>query len=385
MGRKPKNSSAKTSVSPEDILISYLKEKEEEHYNFEPEINYKVSTGSLLLDIETGGGLGPGLHRFCGINEGGKTSQSLEVMSNFLTSIPNSRAVLFKAEGRLSPEMKNRTGIDFCTDASEWQDGKCFVFESNIYETVFDLMKKLIQNSKGTETKYLFVLDSVDGLQTKGDSEKALEDANKVASGATISSVFMKKVATALNKRGHMAIFISQVRADIQLDPYSKAPMRTTSATGGNALLHFANWILEFQRPVKKDLILEDDKLPPDVKKNKILGHWAKVQVKKSPNEKTNYILTYPVQYGRVGKSSIWSEKEIVEQLIAWEFVSKSGAWLTVSSDLIDELKRAEIEIPEKIHGEPKFFALLEENVQLTEFLKNKFKDLLASLNDLSA
>ena len=70
MGRRPKNSSAKTSVSPEDILISYLKEKEEEHYNFEPEINYKVSTGSLLLDIETGGGLGPGLHRFCGINEG---------------------------------------------------------------------------------------------------------------------------------------------------------------------------------------------------------------------------------------------------------------------------------------------------------------------------
>ncbi len=384
MGRKPKNAAAKASVSPEDILVSYLKEKEEEHYNFEPEINYKVSTGSLLLDIETGGGLGPGLHRFCGINEGGKTSQSLEIMRNFLTSVENSRAVLFKAEGRLSPEMKNRTGINFCTDASEWQDGTCFVFESNIYETVFDLMKKLIQNSKGTNTKYLFVLDSVDGLQTKGDSEKALEDANKVASGATISSVFMKKVATALNKRGHMAIFISQVRADIQLDPYSKAPMRTTSATGGNALLHFANWILEFQRPLKRDLILEDDKMPPDTKKNKILGHWARVQVKKSPNEKTNYTLTYPVKYGRVNKSSIWSEKEIVEQLIAWEFVSKSGAWFTISTALIDELKMQEIEIPEKVHGESKLFDLLETDTKLTEFLISKFRDLLASIQSES-
>lgn len=384
MGRKPKNAAAKASVSPEDILVSYLKEKEEEHYNFEPEINYKVSTGSLLLDIETGGGLGPGLHRFCGINEGGKTSQSLEIMRNFLSSVENSRAVLFKAEGRLSPEMKNRTGISFRTDASEWQDGTCFVFESNIYETVFDLMKKLIQNSKGTNTKYLFVLDSVDGLQTKGDSEKALEDANKVASGATISSVFMKKVATALNKRGHMAIFISQVRADIQLDPYSKAPMRTTSATGGNALLHFANWILEFQRPLKRDLILEDDKMPPDTKKNKILGHWARVQVKKSPNEKTNYTLTYPVKYGRVSKSSIWSEKEIVEQLIAWEFVSKSGAWFTISTALIDELKIQEIEIPEKVHGESKLFDLLETDTKLTEFLISKFRDLLASIQSES-
>ena len=61
-----------------------------------------------------------------------------------------------------------------------------------------------------------------------------------------------------------MAIFISQVRADIQLDPYSKAPVRQTSATGGNALLHFANWILEFEARYKKDYILEDDKKAPD-------------------------------------------------------------------------------------------------------------------------
>ena len=59
-----------------------------------------------------------------------------------------------------------------------------------------------------------------------------------------IASDFMKRVSIALAKRGHMAIFVSQVRADIKLDPYSKAPVRQTSATGGNALLHFANFIL---------------------------------------------------------------------------------------------------------------------------------------------
>ena len=57
-----------------------------------------------------------------------------------------------------------------------------------------------------------------------------------------------------------MALFISQVRADIQLDPYSKAPIRQTTATGGNALLHFANFILEFEPRFKKDWIFSEGK-----------------------------------------------------------------------------------------------------------------------------
>ena len=65
-------------------LKSFLSENKEHHYNFEDEIDYKVSSGSLKMDFELGGGLGPGLHRFIGINEGGKTSESLEVMKNFL-------------------------------------------------------------------------------------------------------------------------------------------------------------------------------------------------------------------------------------------------------------------------------------------------------------
>ena len=108
MGRKPKAEKAATSgAAPEKILSNFLNEDKNKihHHNFEEEEDYKVSTGSLLLDIATGGGIGPGLHRFCGINEGGKTSEALEVCRNFLSSIPKGRAMLIKAEGRLSPEM----------------------------------------------------------------------------------------------------------------------------------------------------------------------------------------------------------------------------------------------------------------------------------------
>ena len=44
---------------------------------FEEEVTYKVSSGSMKVDFELGGGFGPGLHRFVGMNEGGKTSESL--------------------------------------------------------------------------------------------------------------------------------------------------------------------------------------------------------------------------------------------------------------------------------------------------------------------
>ncbi len=365
-------------VTSAEQLSSFLKTHKEDHYNYEETIEYKVSTGSLTLDIETGGGLGPGLHRFCGINEGGKTSEAFEVAKHFL-KMPNSRAVYFKCEGRLSPEMRDRCGVEFVDtrEPESWKDGTCFIYESNIYESVFDMMKMLIQfNEEGK--KYLFILDSVDGLQTKGDSEKALHDATKVAGGATISSVFMKKVATALTKRGHMAIFISQVRADIQLDPYSKAPVRQTSATGGNALLHFANWILEFEPRYKKDYILEDDKKAPDRVSNKILGQWSKVTVKKSPNEKTNVVIPYPIKRGRVGGTSIWKELEIVDLLIQYEFVTKSGAWIKVSEDVVKELEANKIDIPEKFQGKNGLFNYLEENAEATNYFYNKFKETLA-------
>ena len=137
MGRKPKEENQlveNTGPSAKSRLLSFLKENKEDHYNFEEEIYYKVSTGSLNLDIATGGGLPPGLHRFLGMNEGGKTSEALEVTKNFLKNVQNSRALLFKSEGRLSKEIQERSGVKFVSNPDEWEDGTCFVFDCNIFE-----------------------------------------------------------------------------------------------------------------------------------------------------------------------------------------------------------------------------------------------------------
>jgi RecA/RadA recombinase len=367
-------------VSSKDILSSFLKNNKEDHYNFENDNDYKVSSGSLQLDIQLGGGFSPGLHRFCGINEGGKTSAALEVMKNFLKTIPNAKGFYIKAEGRLSNEMKERSGVTFTTDADNWEVGTCFVFESNIYETVVDAMRNLVANNE-EGVKYYFLLDAVDGLITKGDLDKTFEDSNKVAGGAVIAANFMKRMSIALAKRGHIAVFVSQVRADIKLDPYTKAPIRQTSATGGNALLHFANWILEFEPRFNGDLILQDPNSKKiDLEKNPVIGHWAKVTVKKSPNEKTNLQIPYPIRYGRKNGTSIWIEKELVDLLYAWEFMTKSGAWVKPSEDFIELIKELNIEIPSNFQGENGLFKFIDENPSLIKFLSNYFK---TSINEI--
>lgn len=365
------------TASPDtnSALRSFLEQNKDHHYNYEKEIDYTVSSGSLKVDFEMGGGLGPGLHRFVGINEGGKTSQALQFMHNFL-KMPNSRAIYIKAEGRLSKELKERSGISFVHKEDNWHDGHCFVFESNIYETVLDLMRVLIGvNPK--QCKYCFVLDSLDGLIMKDDLNKGFEDSHKIAGGALLGAKFMQKMSIALAKRGHMAIFVSQVRADIKLDPYSKAPVRQTTATGGNALLHFANYILQFEPRFKKDMIIENPTQPIDQNKNKILGHIAKMTVKKSPNEKTNYVLEYPIRYGRKGGTSIWVEKEIIDMLHLWGYINKKGAWITVESDFIKILKENNFDFPEKIQGESKLNQELESNRDLVSFLIDHFKGLI--------
>lgn len=362
-----------------DILNSFLKQNSSDHYNFEKAIDYKVSSGSLQLDLHLGGGLGPGLHRFVGMNEGGKTSCALSFMKNFLNKTPKAKGFYIKAEGRLSEEMQVRSGIKFVFSADEWEDGTCFVFESNIYETVVDVMRQLVaKNDEGNV--YYFLLDSVDGLISKGDLDKSFEDSNKVAGGAVIAANFMKRLSIGLAKRGHIAVFISQVRADIKLDPYSKAPVRQTSATGGNALLHFANWILEFESRNKGDLILKnpaENKIDPIT--NPIVGHFAKVTVKKSPNEKTNLTIPYPIKYGRTNGNSIWIEKEIVDLLFLWEFLSRKGSWISATEEFDELLVENGFPKFEKLQGQESLFNFIESNKELSDFLMNYFKKTIAN------
>lgn len=360
--RKKKNNT--DGVGPLEQIRTYLEQHKEEHYNFEEERLYTVSSGSLILDIEMGGGIKPGIIRASGVAEGGKTSCALSFARNF-QKMENSMVIYIKSEGRLSKEMVERAGVD--TSEEKW-----FVFKSNIYETVIDFIRQLVKDNP-TDVRYMFIIDSMDALVPRGDMEKSSAEANKVAGGSLLTSDFLRRMALGLATRGHVCYMISQVRSKVSINPYEKSDPRLTNASGGNAILHYSDWILEFQPRYVKDLITTQPN-----GKGEMLGHWCKIIFRKSCNEKTGTEVKYPIRYGRVDGKSIWVEYEVVDMLLAFELATAKGAWVTISDELIEDVKtETGLEIKKQHQGMDNLRKFFEENKEIGKFVFNKFRETL--------
>jgi RecA/RadA recombinase len=361
---------AKETLGGKNILSSHLKDNKDSHYNFEDEKIFHISTGSLLLDSELSGSLEvPAIVRFTGVSGGGKTSAALLIMNNFLKTVPNSKGFLVKAEGRLNSNVKRVSGVDFVHDPEEWDNGKCFVLRSNVYENIATLILELIKNNP-ENTRYYFLIDSMDALISKNDLSKGFDDSAKVAAGAVLTSNFLRRIMLPLSTFGHICGLISQVRSNVQINPYAKGDPKLTNSSGGNALQHYADWIFEFQPRYKSDQILED---------GKIIGHWAKILLRKTTNEKDGVEVTYPIKHGRSDGKSIWTEYEIADMLIQWGFAKKSGAWIAFDEGLVKEIKKnIEKDFPEKIQGMDQLRTFLETNGEICVYLFDKFKTILS-------
>lgn len=98
-------------------------------------------------------------------------------------------------------------------------------------------------------------------------------------------------MALALSTRGHICIMISQVRSTVSINPYAKTDPKVTNASGGNALLHYSDWILEFQQRHKADLLTNKVN-----GKDEIVGHTCKIVFKKlqtkRPTKKSDTLLS---------------------------------------------------------------------------------------------
>ena len=351
-------------LSPLDQIQSYLKDHKDEHFNFEKEPEYVVSSGSLLLDIEMSGGIRPSIIRASGVSEGGKTSCALSFAKNFQDSVENSMVVYIKSEGRLSPEMLGRSGLDVSPE-------KLFIYKSNIFESVLQLMRELIMNNP-TECKYFFIIDSMDAMVPKKDLDRSFEESDKVAGGSVLSSNFLKKMALGLSTKGHICFMISQVRSKVSLNQYEKTDPKLTNASGGNALLHYSDWILEFQPRYGGDMI------PP--KDDKPEGHYCKIIFRKTANEKTGTVVRYPIKYGRTGGRSVWVEYEVLLMLLQWKMAEAKGAWIIVADELIEELKKAGLEMDSKHQGMDNFRKYLEREEEICKYLFKKLKTALEGI-----
>tara|TARA_Y100000310_G_C20563608_1_gene754331 strand:+ start:142 stop:1239 length:1098 start_codon:yes stop_codon:yes gene_type:complete len=359
-----KKTSTGPNVSPQQQIQAYLEQHKGDHYNFEEERTYSVSSGSLLLDIEMGGGIKPGVIRASGVSEGGKTSCALAFARNF-QKMDNSMVIYIKSEGRLSKDMIERSGVN--TNEDKW-----FVFKCNVYEAVIDFMRQMVKDNP-SDTRYMFIIDCMDALVPRGDLEKGADEAVKVAGGSLLSSDFLKRMALGLATRGHICYMISQVRTKVTINPYEKTDPRLTNASGGNAMLHYSDWILEFQQRWNKDLITTQPN-----GKGEQLGHWCRIIFRKSTNEKTGIEVRYPIRYHTQAGKSIWVEYEVVDMLIAWDMAKAKGAWVTISDELVEEVKKeTKLELKKQHQGMDNLRKYFEENKEIGKYLFKKFREVL--------
>jgi len=361
--RKKKKEESNAS-GPVGQIQAYLNENKGDHYNFEEERDYTISSGSLKLDIEMGGGIKPGVIRASGVTEGGKTSCALAFAKNF-QKMENSMIIYVKSEGRLSDEMIQRSGVD--TSKEKW-----FVYKCNIFESAIDLLRKLVHDNP-QDVRYMFIIDSMDALVPRGDLEKGSDEAVKVAGGSLLTSDFLKRMALSFASKGHICFLVSQVRSRIKINPYEKGEPKITNASGGNAALHYSDWILEFQPRWSKDIISTE----PNGKGDQ-LGHWCKVIFRKSANEKTGTEVRYPIRYGRVGGKSVWVEYEVVDMMLMWDMATAKGAWVTISDEVIEEVEqKTKTEFKKQHQGIDNLRKYLEENKEIGKYLFYKFRDVL--------
>jgi len=366
--------------SSKDILSSFMTEHKDDHFNDVVPLHKVISTGSLLLDqhvkIRSGG-----VVRLSGLGaELGKTSESLVLLSNYMSVMPKSKGIYFKAEGRLSDEMKIRSGMKFVENPAEWEYGTTFVFCGNKFEVVAQLIENLLKDMHDKGEHLGIIIDSLDGLILRADADKDVwggKESPKVAGVPLLTKLLFRRIALPVTHYDALMMITSQYSAPISLDPYAPAAPRQISGGGGSSAMHQSDYVFELGQRYMGDYILEKPDEKPDVKSNQIVGVWATYHIKKSGTDSSGIKIKIPIKKGRVG-SAIWVEKEVVDMILMFNLAKRSGAWFTFEEAFVNEAKEAGVTLKEKVQGLNGLYAYVESEKPVFDWLLTKFKGLLS-------
>ena len=361
-----------------NLLGSLLNGYREDHYTFIQDQPYNISSGSLILDsfisVKTGSVL-----RIGGASaEVGKTSQCFLFADSFMKTVPKSKSIYVKTEARLSEEMKKRTGLNFVCTAENWSYSTVFVLDCNRLEVICQMIEPLLKSMYEQGEHLCIIIDSIDSLTLRASIAKEFGERTAIASIPFLTKELFRRLALPINKYNALLLFTSQYSSTIKLDPYSKEPPKLMEGSSANALNHQSEYALYYRHRYQSDYILENQDEKPDPVKNKIIGVYATVEIKKSASDVSGTILKIPIKRNRVG-NAVWTQKEVGDMLLQWSLASKAGAgWISFAPEILKEAKEFGLEIKEKLQGLNNLYSYLDENKKICDWFYNKIKTVIS-------
>jgi hypothetical protein len=307
----------------------------------------------------------------------GKTSECLVLATNYMKVMEKSKTIFIKAEGRLSEEMQKRSGHKFVFKSEDWNYSTTYVFSCNVFETVAQIIESLLKTMHEQKEHLCIILDSLDGLTLKSDLTKNVfaGDNVKVAGVPLMTKLLFRRLALKVSHYDALFLITGQYSAEIKLDPYAPNIPRQVESSGGSSVAHQSDYVFQYLPRYQGDMILEKPDEKPDLNKNKILGIYATVEIKKSGTDVTGTKIKIPIKKGVVG-CQIWKSKEVGDSILQWSLANRAGAWITFGESIKSEAKEAGIELVEKVQGLNAFYDYLEKNENVCDWFYEKFKNL---------
>lgn len=366
-----------TGPTTNDLLESLLKEHSADHFNDIIPVNTLISTGSLKLDQYVKVRSGGVVRLTARTPESGKTSESFVLAANFMAKMPKARTLYIKAEGRLSPEIQARTGLTFVTSGADWKQNTVFILSSNTFETVADFIIKLSKDMFDKGEHLCVIIDSLDGLILKADKDTKGISGGMVAGVPKLTKLLFRHLALPITHYDILLLITGQYSADIAIDPYAPKVPRGDSV-GGSSVPHQCDYVLSYAPRYPSDHICEDENAKPDPVKNKIIGVWATIDIKKSATDSSGVRVKVPIKKGRIG-SAIWVEKEVVDLGLQEGMIKRSGAWFSFHPMFEAEAKADGVVLKEKIQGLAALYDYFETERPVLDWFHAKISAMIAA------
>lgn len=237
------------------------------HLNYFAQGNRKqglefVSSGCCLLDEVLGGGYVLGrVANLVGDKSSGKTLLAIEASANFANTYRDGFIRYVEAEAAFDEDYASALGmpvhrVDFGTD----------IFT---VEELFDDLSQTLADRK--DQPGLYVIDSLDALSDKAETERKIDDGSYGAAKAKKMSEMFRRLVKNIEKSRMLLLVISQIRDKIGVT-FGETKMRA----GGKALDFYASQVLwlaqieQMKRTVEKIDRVIGVKVKANCKKNKI-------------------------------------------------------------------------------------------------------------------